>query len=275
MDDLPDTVVPIRTTGDRAPLFCVHPVSGSAYLYLVLADRLHQEQPIYGLEAPGYDDDRPPLTSLPAMSACYTSILREHWPDRPYVLLGWSLGGVVALDMAQRLTADGATVPLVVMVDAEVPQRAPLPTEKSMQRKFMHDLMAIADTDTPELDVILAPLPDDAEPTATFDLIERSSLLPPELDAELLLHRYQIYRTHVAAIYDFEFDGVYQGPVTHIRATKTDPEYQRWGPIVRNLEEHAIVGDHHSIWTDPALTTLTAIVDSDLAGADRRLKGEG
>lgn len=273
IDDLPDTIVPIRPAGSRPPLFCIHPVSGSAYLYLVLTDLLPADQPIYGIEASGYDDDQPPATSIPQMSAHYVSILREHWPHTPCYLLGWSLGGVVAIDMARRLTADGVEVPLVFMVDAEAPQRWDLPTERAMQYKFMHDLMAVADAGPPQLMSIFMPLPEDVDPTVSFGLVEESNILPPEVDAELLLQRYQIYRTHVAAIYNFEFDDVYPGPATHIRASETDPLYQKWGSVVSDLQEHTIVADHHSIWTGAALTELGAIVSSRLDEVQRRHAG--
>lgn len=275
MDDLPEiletpeTIVPIRTTGSRAPLLCIHPVSGSAYPYLVLADRLHPEQPIYGFEAPGYDDDRPPLTSLPEMSAYYVSLMHALWPDTQCCLLGWSLGGVVAFDMARRLTADGVRVPRVIMVDTKVPVRAPLPTEKSMEHKFMYDLMALADTAAPELDAVFARLPDDADPAATFAVIEGSNVLPPEVDAELLHHRYRIYRTHVAAIHDFEIHEVYAGLVTSIRASGTDPQYLQWGPLTSDLQEHTVTGDHHSIWTGAGLAQLTDIVARSLDETER------
>jgi len=154
-------------------------------------------------------------------------------------------------------------------VDAEVPVRASLPTEKSMQRKFMYDLMALADTAAPELDAVFARLQDNADPAVTFAVIENSNVLPPEVDAELLHHRYRIYRTHVAAIYDFEIHEVYDGPVTSIRASGTDPQYLQWGPLASDLQEHTVAGDHHSIWTGAGLAQLTDIVARSLDETER------
>ena len=260
MAELPDTIVPIRETGDRTPLFCVHPVSGSAYTYLGLAGLLRDDQPVYGFEAPGYDDGEDPLTTLGDMSRLYVSLLREHWAGRPVNLLGWSLGGVVAFDMAQRLTATGTEVPMVVIVDAETPEVSPLRTEKAMLQTFMHDLLSISNIAAPALAPLLTALPNAADPAAVFADIERSAILPEEVDAELLEHRYRIYRTHVAASHAFEIDGTYSGAVTLIRGSKTPDELLRWGPVALNLDEQTIEGDHHSIWTGESLVAMADIV---------------
>lgn len=265
-DLLPDTIVPMRETGARTPLFCVHPVSGSAYSYLGLAAMLGDDQPVYGFEAPGYDDDRPPVRTLGELSEYYVSLLLAHWPGRPVSLLGWSLGGVVAFDMAQRLAAAGVAVPALVLVDAEVPERAPLPSEKAMLLKFMHDLMAVSDASASStssvraLDAIVARQPEDADPAAVFDAVERAAILPMEVDTELLLQRYGIFRVHVAALFDFEVRAPYSGPVTLIRASKTPEVYLRWGPVAPDLREHTIEGDHHSIWTGEGLAAIAGIV---------------
>lgn len=269
-DALPDTIVAMRETGTRTPLFCVHPVSGSAYPYLGLAGLLGDDQPVYGFEAPGYDDDRPPARTLRELSENYVSLLCTHWPGRPVSLLGWSLGGVVAYDMAQQLAAAGVAVPALVLVDADVPYRAPLPPEKAMLLKFLHDLTAVADTSTDaaasstpladDLDAIVGPQPADADPAAVFDAIESAAILPEEVDAELLLQRYRIFRAHVAALFDFEVRTPYHGPVTLIRAAKTSHDQMRWDRLTSDLRTYTLEGDHHSIWTGNGLATIAGIV---------------
>ncbi|MBM7774642.1 thioesterase domain-containing protein [Actinokineospora baliensis] len=267
-DPLPDTIVPMRETGTRTPLFCVHPVSGSAYSYLGLAGLLGDDQPVYGFEAPGYDDDRQPARTLGELSEYYVSLLDAHWPDQPVTLLGWSLGGVVAYDMAQRLAAAGVAVPALVLVDVKVPYRAPLPPEKAMLVKFLHDLTAVAHTSTDaaptsladKLDAIVETYPADADPAAVFDAVERAAVLPEEVDAELLLQRYRIFRAHVAALFDFEVRTPYHGPVIHIRAATSAGDQMRWERVAPALREYVVQGDHHSMWTGNGLSSIAGIV---------------
>jgi thioesterase domain-containing protein len=129
-----ERIVPLQPEGTAPPLFCVHASSGSAYSYLELARLLGADRPVYGIEAPGFDGDREPVRSLPALSAEYTGTLRTFRPDGDFLLLGWSLGGIIAFDMARRLTAAGARVRQVVMVDVSVPRVAELPSEKEIAR---------------------------------------------------------------------------------------------------------------------------------------------
>ena len=153
------SLVPIRPSGRRSPLYCVHPVSGSPYVYAGLARLLEEDQPVWGFEAPGYDDDRKPLTSFDALAAEYLPALRRARPGGPYLLLGWSLGGSLAFYLAQQLAASGAPVPVLVLVDATVPFRSPLPVEREMLRKFLHDLLALGGLPAAGLDEIVARFP--------------------------------------------------------------------------------------------------------------------
>ena len=67
-----------------------------AYAYNGHVGLLDPQQPVYGLEAPGCDNERTPMTSLPAYDTEYIDALRANY------LLGWSMGGVVAFEMARR-----------------------------------------------------------------------------------------------------------------------------------------------------------------------------
>ena len=51
------------------------------------------------------------------MAAQYVQALRAHQPEGPYLLGGWSMGGSVAFEMAQQLTAQGQQVALLALMD--------------------------------------------------------------------------------------------------------------------------------------------------------------
>lgn len=260
-----ERLVPLRTEGSAPPLYCVHAVSGSAYSYAGLARLLGPDQPVYGLEAPGFDGDRTPVRSLPDLSAEYAEILRHTRPQGGYRLLGWSMGGVIAFDMAQRLAAAGAEVAQVVLVDSSLPWVAELPPEREIQRRFLHDVAGIAGVTGADLDPALDGLPPDAAPAATFAAVERSGVLPGELDADLLDERYTVFRAHIEAMFAFEITERYHGPVLHIMAERSDRRYARWDEVADDLTEHVIPGDHHSIWNGEGLLAMGALVRAALA----------
>ncbi|GGM08095.1 MULTISPECIES: thioesterase domain-containing protein [Micromonospora] len=261
-----DRIVPLATGGSGTPLFCVHPGSGSAYPYQPLAGILGDDRPVYGIEAPGFDDDREPVTSLPALCAEYADTLRAFRPAGDFLLLGWSLGGVIALDLAKRLTAAGARVPRVVLVDVSVPHLAALPDEREIAERFLHDLLAAGGTPPPSLDGVLTGLPADADAAAVFTAAVRAGVVPPDLDEELLTGRYAVFHAHVEASYGYQVTGAYHGPVVHLVAADSDGPHLRWAPTVTDLTEHLVPGTHHSIWAGDGLRRLAGLVRSALAG---------
>lgn len=260
-----DRLVRLNGAGDVTPLFCVHAVSGSAYTYAGLARLLGPSQPVYAFEAPGFDGDRTPVRSLPVLSVEYCDILREFQPEGGYQLLGWSFGGVIAFDMAQRLTAAGVSVRQVVLIDSGLPWVADLPPEREIQRRFLRDLTGIAGSGSGELDAVVAKLPENGDPAVTFTAVEESGILPEELDADVLGERYAVFRAHIEALFAFEVTEVYHGAVLHVMSEESEPRYMRWDKVSDNLTEHIIPGDHHSIWRGDGLRTMSGLVRAALS----------
>ncbi|MEU2005891.1 non-ribosomal peptide synthase/polyketide synthase [Rhodococcus sp. NPDC019616] len=115
-----DVLLPIRTRGAAEPLFCVHPFIGLAWSYAGLSGHLTQDRPIYGLQSPALTEDEAPLASITEFAARYVREIRSIQPHGPYHLLGWSLGGVIAQEMAVQLQAAGENVRLLGMLDSYV-----------------------------------------------------------------------------------------------------------------------------------------------------------
>ncbi|MEU6378192.1 alpha/beta fold hydrolase [Streptomyces sp. NPDC046909] len=248
------------------PLYCVHPVSGSAYGYARLAPLLGPGQPLYGFEAPGYDDGGTPLTTIDALARRHLDSLRAARPHGPYLLLGWSLGGVVAYHMAQLLAEEGESVPLLVLVDATVPRPEPLPPEKHLLHYFLRDLVRALGEPLDALDELVAPLPEDITPQQLWPLVEELDL---DFDEDFLQERYDVFRAHTAALYTHEHRGAYDGQVLAVTAEGSDHERQRWETLAPHTRRHTIAGDHDSIWDGEGLTVLAGLVRQEL-GAVRR-----
>jgi len=112
----------------RRPLFCVHPLGGEVLCYRDLAVALGADQPLFALQARGWEDDLEPHDSIEEMAGCYLAAVRQVQPEGPYCLAGWSFGGLVALEMAQQLQAAGEEVGLLVILDTAL---TPPPPAKS------------------------------------------------------------------------------------------------------------------------------------------------
>src|SRR6185503_17654814 len=114
-------LVPIQPHGSKTPFFCVHPVSGNVLCYRELSRRLGAEQPFYALQARGLDDEQEPQTQIEAMAADYLEAVQAVQSHGPYLLGGWSMGGLIALEMARQLQAQGEEVQLLALFDTKAP----------------------------------------------------------------------------------------------------------------------------------------------------------
>src|ERR1019366_6007180 len=97
-----------------------------------LAQLLGADQPCYGLQARGLEDAQDPHTRIADMAAYYIQALQTVQPTGPYLLGGWSMGGVVTFEMAQQLHAQGQLVALLAILDGRIPSSdATFPEEES------------------------------------------------------------------------------------------------------------------------------------------------
>lgn len=113
-----DSLVLIRAGGAKPPLFLVHDGDGETLLYRNLAQRLHPDHPVYGLQ-PYAQAGYPMLhTRISEMAAYHIGKIRTVQPHGPYLLGGMCAGGVIAFEIAQQLQQSGETVALVALIDA-------------------------------------------------------------------------------------------------------------------------------------------------------------
>ena len=117
-----DVLVVLRE-GTERPLFCVHPSGGSVAWYLPLARALPPGRPVIGLQARGIDGGVD-ATTMSGLAADYLRQVRAHQPEGPYALLGWSMGGNIAQEMALQLTAAGERVDTLLLLEPAVPDDA-------------------------------------------------------------------------------------------------------------------------------------------------------
>jgi thioesterase domain-containing protein len=113
------TLIAINPTGERAPVFCVHPITGHVRSYEAVARAL--DRPLYALAARGLDGREAPRTTVEEMARAYVDEIRATHPEGPYLLAGWSVGAIIAFEMAQTLSRLGETPACLVVMDAHAP----------------------------------------------------------------------------------------------------------------------------------------------------------
>ncbi|HXR26100.1 MAG TPA: alpha/beta fold hydrolase, partial [Candidatus Binataceae bacterium] len=106
------SLVPIRPTGTRPPLFIISGIGGNVVRFHDLTHLLDEQQPVYALQPPGLDGETPCLTRIEDMAAHYIKEIRNLQPAGPYYLAGYSFGGLVTFEIAQQLAGQGEQVAL-------------------------------------------------------------------------------------------------------------------------------------------------------------------
>ena len=109
--------VPLQESGNRTPIFFVHPGDGDVLAYAQLARRLGADQPSYALRARGIDDGRPLQGSLEEMASDYVDEIRQVQPHGPYIVGGFCVGGPIAFEMARQLDAAREQVASILLLD--------------------------------------------------------------------------------------------------------------------------------------------------------------
>jgi thioesterase domain-containing protein/acyl carrier protein len=110
-------LVAIQPAGSRPPFFCIHGAGGNVLIYRDLSRYLGPDQPFYGLQSQGLDGTSAPLTTIEEMAALYVAQIRKVSPHGPYYLGGYCMGGTVAYEVAQQLTAQGEKIALLALFD--------------------------------------------------------------------------------------------------------------------------------------------------------------
>jgi thioesterase domain-containing protein len=115
-------LVELRKGGSGAdPLFCIHWLDAKLVTFHKIASLLREDRPVYGLQPRNPDGTAEPPDSIKEMAAVYLREIRVCRPRGPYHLAGSCLGGVVAFEIAQQLTAAGEQVELLLLIDAFMP----------------------------------------------------------------------------------------------------------------------------------------------------------
>ena len=116
------TLVELQPLGRKRPLFCVHTIGGNLFHYDHLARLLDPDRPVLGLQARGVYGQSPPHSRIEDIAADCVQTMRERQPEGPYLIAGFSSGGIVAYEVAQQLREAGQTVGMLALLDTFSPR---------------------------------------------------------------------------------------------------------------------------------------------------------
>jgi len=270
------SLVAIRPGGSKRPLFLVHPAGGHVFPYLHLAPLLDPDQPFYGLQAQGIDDGREPHTRIEDMAAHYIQALQTVQPDGPYLLGGWSMGGVVAFEMAQQLLDQGQRVALLALLDGRIPtadEAFPADDAEAVSLVKRYFGASFAATES------VAALPKDEQMALVLQQAKNAGLIPAELDISEAGRFVDILRSNLRATQAYELRR-YPGRIEFFKAREApadappDPTmgWSEWAG--GGVEVHVVPGNHASMMYAPHVEVLAKALTLCLDQAQAAAAGE-
>ncbi|GAB1689813.1 non-ribosomal peptide synthetase [Krasilnikovia sp. M28-CT-15] len=252
-------VVAMNDGPQDKPFFLVHAVGGTVYGYARLAAALDDSLRLYGISAadPGVGP-----ADLDEMVTRYVAEIRAAQPEGPYRLGGWSMGGLVALEMARRLEAAGAEVAFVALLDS--------PSEPA-------DLTGLSDFDAARqfvIDAARALGPEVTEAPDAGDVAGQLAWLADKLtngsgDAETaraeIERRFAVFRDQTRII-----AGYRPRPATARTLVVTAEQSYDFTPhwrevLAADTAYRRVAGDHYSFLQPPGVEALAAMLREYLA----------
>lgn len=276
-----NSLVVIREGISKPSLFFVHPAGGQVLCYNDLTKFLRGNFPIYGFQSPFMDEE--PQDSIEKIARRY---LEEIPCNEGFLLGGWSLGGLIAFEMARAVLQQTGYAPLVLLIDQPNPSFSRQKFLDEYALRFLNQVKAFSEVklEIPYDKLRRKPFAEQA--ALIYKIFIEQSLLPKDVKIEhfITFLDYQKKQSEASSIYE---PGCYQGPVLLIRATESHwnklgveqprelahwegtvrPEQDLavskfgWEKVAPNLTTKWVEGTHVSIMKSPIVEKIAREIE--------------
>lgn len=206
------------------PIFLVHGLGGSALEFFDLVRNLETDRAIYGTQAKGTDGLEKPAQRIEEAASHILEAIRKAQPHGAYTVIGYSLGGLVALEIARHLQSTGGTVDLLCMIES-YPAIQRVPLTQRVRINWRVGRMRILE-----------------KLRGGGNSIKMKDSTTPEM--------HHVKECDYMALEKYE-PQPYSGKVHFVKARKSthfpDNPKNAWGKLIPQIEIETVAGDHHEI----------------------------
>jgi amino acid adenylation domain-containing protein len=226
-------LVNIQPLGDKIPIYFIHPAGGHAFCFIPLAREMGTERPFFAVQNIFLHKPYKVEFTLDELSDIYIEEIKRNQPNGPYIIGGWSFGGVVAFDICQKLLAQGDCIEILIMLDSYLPSSG-----KIKQLMSDDDLVSLA--------------------------IKNGQILTNTKDIHVDIMS-NIYLQSIHTLFTYQAKP-YNGEVLLIEASEMDESYDvtakdTWSEILKgNIRIVKSPGNHHSMVKEPNVKILADII---------------
>jgi thioesterase domain-containing protein/acyl carrier protein len=254
-------LVAIRREGNAPAFFCVHPAGGNVLCYAALAQHLGPGRPFYGFQARGLEDGKEPHTTIEAAASYYVEAMRAVQPEGPYLIGGWSIGGLIAFEMARLLYAQQQQIALLALFDSYLVHEKQIEEDEAalLINSALH--LGLPLEHLPALRADLRPLDPEAQLNFALEHLRRLNLLPPVMEDSQVRSLIRVFKANLQAARDYS-PHASSGRLTLFKASEplgesaTDPAEDWISLAMDGVEVREIPGDHFAIMREPHVRIL-------------------
>jgi len=259
-------LVPLKPSGTKPPLFFIHPSGGSVHWYIELSGLLGEDQPFYGIQAKGLHGESELHTEVVTMAAHYVKAMRDFHPDGPYLLGSWSMGVIIAYEVARQLAEQGREVAFLGLLDQgpELSSEEPEDQAAYLVEVFGKQLPLSVDH--------LRQLDEEEQIKHIWQVAKRANLVMPDITLEQFHNFIHILSTHTNAWRKYE-PQPFPGKITLFRAQEQgdnapeDPD-MGWARLAQQgVEIVDVPGNHLTMIHEPHVQVLAEKMQECLAKA--------
>lgn len=244
-------LVLLRNGTDSTPLFFTHGIDGSLLNNRPIAEQLQFQGPIYGIQIQNGGQ------TLKEIASASIAEMQKVCPNGPYLLCGYSFGGILAYEMACQLEQSELPVQFLGIIDALNPKHPIIPRNQADESlSFLIELLSdkeITLSSNNELENKLI----DLFGYRSLSIDQQSQIIERVKNSLRLLEGYTPgrYKGNIA-FFDAE-EKFFRMPGVPFSTT--------WKALVnRQSKAFEVPGNHHNLLQLPQVATLAESIDRQL-----------
>lgn len=253
------SIVPMKTSGEKSPLFCLHSGGAHVMFYQGLAKYISSDRPVYAIQPTGLDGNQEYHDSVAKMASHYILEMQKVQAKGPYHLVSTCFGNAVGIEMTHQLHEKGEQVAVLYVVDsAPVYIKPPSPNGERKPIRRMLQMFAKG-----EFHAISKKFENKFIRFNKKRTADQRDQQEAELD-EIIGSLNDLYTSYTWR--------PIEGKIVFIRSSefsrlkRKEFHLKRWKYLAKNnLETYETDGHHLTLFKEPEVQGLTNIISSHLS----------
>ncbi|WP_459470473.1 SDR family NAD(P)-dependent oxidoreductase [Staphylococcus cohnii] len=117
-----EVIMSSKIENNKPLMILIHPLSGDVSLYRKFANLLLEDMNVIAIKSKGLDISGDCLKNIESMANLYLDKIITKYPGFKYNIFGFSFGGLIAYELAQKMEKIGLDVQNVIMVETLLPK---------------------------------------------------------------------------------------------------------------------------------------------------------